>query len=242
MKSARSSSVARMQKARDAAALVAYSPDYVSRLAREEKIVAVQRGRDWYVDVDSLKLFALEVQAEQRARHQALRESRLAELATSAKRSLDTAQEQPSRQLSLVAAGMTVVACLLLLLGGVVGKVAVDESLQSAQLLAGAESVLSKSSEVLPWLARLFAPAEVVPTTVAAVFQEPVVRVTATGIEAVAGTDVAALFSDSVLLTAASGTAITITPVFTRDTAAARDAYTLQIVPVGTAVITKNPL
>jgi len=50
----------RVQKARDAAALVSYSPDYVSRLAREGKILAEQRGRDWYVDIDSLKLFVLE--------------------------------------------------------------------------------------------------------------------------------------------------------------------------------------
>ncbi len=43
---------------KQAATLVHYSRDYVARLAREEKIVASQVGRQWYVDVDSLRAFA----------------------------------------------------------------------------------------------------------------------------------------------------------------------------------------
>jgi excisionase family DNA binding protein len=43
---------------KDAAKLVSYSRDYVARLAREEKIVATQLGRQWFVDVFSIKNFA----------------------------------------------------------------------------------------------------------------------------------------------------------------------------------------
>lgn len=43
---------------KDAAKLVSYSRDYVARLAREEKIVASQVGRQWFVDTVSLKSFA----------------------------------------------------------------------------------------------------------------------------------------------------------------------------------------
>jgi hypothetical protein len=43
---------------REASRQVSYSRDYVTRLAREEKILASQIGRQWYVDLDSLKNYA----------------------------------------------------------------------------------------------------------------------------------------------------------------------------------------
>ena len=43
---------------KDAAKQVSYSKDYVAKLAREQKIVATQIGRQWFVDTISLKNFA----------------------------------------------------------------------------------------------------------------------------------------------------------------------------------------
>jgi excisionase family DNA binding protein len=43
---------------REASRQVSYSRDYVTRLAREGKILASQIGRQWYVDLDSLKNYA----------------------------------------------------------------------------------------------------------------------------------------------------------------------------------------
>lgn len=40
---------------KDAASLVSYSRDYITRLAREKKITATYVGRQWFVDLDSLK-------------------------------------------------------------------------------------------------------------------------------------------------------------------------------------------
>lgn len=54
---------------RDAARKVSYTPDYVTKLARDGKIISQKVGRSWYVDLDSLKLFVLERDAEKR-RHQ----------------------------------------------------------------------------------------------------------------------------------------------------------------------------
>src|SRR6056297_3605546 len=72
---------ARFVSAKAAAAHIDYTPDYISRLAREGKVVAEQRGRTWYVSLESLKLFSLQQAEEQRARQRALKEQRLREYA-----------------------------------------------------------------------------------------------------------------------------------------------------------------
>jgi len=56
---------------REASSEVSYSRDYVTRLAREGKIIASQIGRQWYVDVQSLKNYAevSRIEAEIRKRH-----------------------------------------------------------------------------------------------------------------------------------------------------------------------------
>lgn len=59
---------------KEAAQLVSYSRDYVTRLAREEKIIAQLVGRQWFVDVDSLRRYA-----EMSAIEQELRKKRLSD-------------------------------------------------------------------------------------------------------------------------------------------------------------------
>ena len=53
---------------KEAAKLVLYSRDYVARLAREQKIVAMQVERQWFVDTVSLKNFAETAELEQTVR------------------------------------------------------------------------------------------------------------------------------------------------------------------------------
>ncbi len=57
---------------KDAAKLVSYSRDYVARLARDKKIVASQIGRQWFIDMVSLKSFAEVSTLEQSVRQQRL--------------------------------------------------------------------------------------------------------------------------------------------------------------------------
>ncbi|MDC1205225.1 helix-turn-helix domain-containing protein [Candidatus Pacebacteria bacterium] len=68
-------------KTTEASRLVGYSPDYVTKLAREQKINARQVGRYWYIEPDSLKLFSLTAEAEKRKRKGQLREERIKERA-----------------------------------------------------------------------------------------------------------------------------------------------------------------
>lgn len=60
---------------------VDYSRDYVTRLARERKIVATQIGRKWYIDIESLKNYQQVVQAEQEIKKRQLSDERKRDLA-----------------------------------------------------------------------------------------------------------------------------------------------------------------
>lgn len=72
----------RFVSVRDAALRVGYSSDYVARLAREGKVLSEKQGRQWLVELDSLKLFILEMEAQKRLRQEELRRERRADLVT----------------------------------------------------------------------------------------------------------------------------------------------------------------
>lgn len=61
-----------MYPIKDAIAVVSYSRDYVTRLAREHKILASYVGRQWFVDIDSLKQYAQDSALEQEIRKKQL--------------------------------------------------------------------------------------------------------------------------------------------------------------------------
>jgi excisionase family DNA binding protein len=61
---------------KEAAQVVSYSRDYVTRLAREEKITAHLVGRQWFVDIDSLRHYAEVSAVEQELRKKQLSEER----------------------------------------------------------------------------------------------------------------------------------------------------------------------
>ena len=65
----------------EAISVVDYSRDYVTRLARERKIVATQIGRKWYIDIDSLKNYQATAQAEQEIKKRRLSDQRKKDLA-----------------------------------------------------------------------------------------------------------------------------------------------------------------
>ncbi|MEY2665676.1 MAG: hypothetical protein RLZZ480_781 [Candidatus Parcubacteria bacterium] len=66
----------KMQSIKSAALHTGYSRDYITKLAREEKIVATQVGRNWFVDLDSLEQYASLVAEESKLRQQQLSEER----------------------------------------------------------------------------------------------------------------------------------------------------------------------
>lgn len=65
-----------LETIKTAADATGYSRDYITRLAREGKVIASQIGRQWYVDLDSLKEYEEATALEQKARQQQLSEER----------------------------------------------------------------------------------------------------------------------------------------------------------------------
>ena len=61
---------------KDAAQATTYSRDYVTRLAREGKVLASYIGRQWFVDLDSLKSYAENAVLEQEVRRKILSDER----------------------------------------------------------------------------------------------------------------------------------------------------------------------
>lgn len=66
---------------KEASASVGYSRDYITRLARERKIVATQIGRKWYVDIKSLRSYSEVIHSEQEIKKRHLSLERKHELA-----------------------------------------------------------------------------------------------------------------------------------------------------------------
>lgn len=134
--------------AKSAGCLVGYSPDYVTRLAREEKIIAIQSGRQWLVDIDSLKLFSLTAEAEKRERANRIRFERKRELAESTVMKEVAAIEtsdQFSQSLALIQTG-AVAVCLFLLMQ--ITWFAFEQDVNPAAVANGFNSLVQDLSSV----------------------------------------------------------------------------------------------
>lgn len=56
-----------------------YTPDYIARLAREEKILATRLGRVWFVEPVSLEIYTKQIDLEKEIRKEELQQRRIAE-------------------------------------------------------------------------------------------------------------------------------------------------------------------
>jgi hypothetical protein len=98
---------------------VSYSRDYVTRLAREGKIVATSVGRQWFVDLDSLIGYNEAAAAEQVIRKKQLSEERKKEQATHlALLERKEKSQRKEKYVPMKAAIASVVVCTFGLLGG----------------------------------------------------------------------------------------------------------------------------
>ncbi len=128
--------------ARAAAERVGYSSDYVSRLAREGKVRAKREGRNWEVDLDSVKLFTLEIEAEKRRRQETLKQERRQErILSSYSRPVASSVIAFSSRRNAWMESVVVFVCLLFFV--FLGTVAVRSEVGSDGLLAGVQDVQS---------------------------------------------------------------------------------------------------
>ncbi|MCA9361991.1 hypothetical protein KC906_01320 [Candidatus Kaiserbacteria bacterium] len=102
---------------RVAAEETSYSRDYITRLAREKRIVASYIGRKWFVDLGSLKAYADSAALEQEVRRKQLREERKREREMTEQVAQERAREQKKARTihaRAVATASFVLACGLL--------------------------------------------------------------------------------------------------------------------------------
>ena len=99
---------------KQAVSKVSYSRDYVTRLAREGKIVAINVGRQWFVDMASLESYSQASEAELEIRKKRLSEERRQE--KNLHEALEKKKVQKNRKekylhIKTVVAAMFVLAC-----------------------------------------------------------------------------------------------------------------------------------
>ena len=141
----------------EAAKLVRYHSDYVSKLAREGKIEARRVDRQWQVDVESLKLFSLQAEAEKRRQSEALSKQRQVERKNFASedskqnartKSLPTFSSKSDNAPKALLESVAVMACLLLVFS--LGYSGVKNDVGSAELATGWNEVKEGTLSLLP--------------------------------------------------------------------------------------------
>lgn len=99
---------------------ISYSRDYITRLARDRKIVATQIGRIWYVDIDSVKNYQKVGNHEQEIKKRLLSDQRKRDLGIkSAKAALQKKRTVNHKSSSLAVAGFTSLVVTLGVMSGV---------------------------------------------------------------------------------------------------------------------------
>ncbi len=116
-----------------------YTNDYISRLAREKKVMGMRVGRQWYVDARSLETFIARSEDAKKEYSLRLREERKKERVTVAKVATQKTEFVPlqgSRAQALAKAGM--VMCVSVVLGGLIFSAShtfTKEDMQNANIL-----------------------------------------------------------------------------------------------------------
>lgn len=141
-----------MHDIRTAADVTEYSRDHVTSLARAKKIVAAQVGRQWYVDLDSLKQYAALTALEQQVKQKHLSEDR--RQARELAKKIDEAKTRsgagaPAHQQKVTSAVVSMTALFVL----VAGSLAIFGDtllLQTNTQLASTQAVASDGEPVTP--------------------------------------------------------------------------------------------
>lgn len=115
-----------------------YTSDYIGKLAREEKILGTQVGRQWFIEPESLKVFLQKAQVEKELRKSVLSRQRKFEHASF--------QGKPSRsQFKIPTATLASVQAVAILVCGLfaggLGWVTISENIQVGDLETGASDL-----------------------------------------------------------------------------------------------------
>lgn len=147
-----------------------YTSDYISKLARDEKILGTRIGRQWFIEPESLHTYIQQLEVEKRIKQEQLSRERKVERETKALS--ESASRQPvSLGPAVVAAGQSLAVVLCGALIGVMALMVYANGLQTNDIARGVnvvtERVVSKVSVGFMGLAQFDRPD---PTSAAAPF------------------------------------------------------------------------
>lgn len=131
-------------------ALYKYTPDYIGKLAREEKIIGTQVGRQWYIEPESLKVFLHKAAIEKEIRAEELSLKRKVEHQAFQKDQLRKERSSSPSALKASLQATAVVACGLIV--GTLGSIASNEGLAVQQIVeATGKSTRYITQSILPF-------------------------------------------------------------------------------------------
>ena len=131
----------KMIPAKEAAAIVKYSADYVATLARTNQIVGRQEGRQWCVDLDSLKTFELRKVAERKERQREMKKQSLAKFAEAQMAHLDDHHKNSQARDARIAFGAAATLSVCLFLFGFITFVAQEQDVSLAAFTEGTSEI-----------------------------------------------------------------------------------------------------
>jgi len=133
--------------AKEVAARVGYTSDYVTRLAREGKVSAERRGRQWFVDPDSVKLFLLQMEERKRSLQDKIRDERLNERAKFYTQIAEEEMEVAIHSTHQVAFFQTTIVSLCLFVFANLVWFSFEQDLRVDHIAFGATTVVASLSE-----------------------------------------------------------------------------------------------
>ena len=122
-----------------------YSHDYIGKLAREEKILGTQVGRQWFIEPGSLHAYLAQVEIEKKIRKEEL--SRVRRIEHEAHQKKTAAYSEHASEFAALAQAVVVVVC-----GGIVGALgwtAVSQGVEVHDLRYGVTDSMSRMAEAL---------------------------------------------------------------------------------------------
>ncbi|MFT5849670.1 MAG: hypothetical protein ACI9H6_000484 [Patiriisocius sp.] len=124
-----------------------YTSDYVSRLAREEKIAATRVGRSWYISEESLRRFVADAEAEKAQRGEDLRMQRQAERMMRVQKEKSLPALQTNGVHLALAQSLAVVMCGVFL--GFLGLTVSRENIGLAEVSSGVQGTFTQLAGAL---------------------------------------------------------------------------------------------
>ncbi len=112
-----------------------YSPDYVSRLAREGKIVASNVNRKWFIDVDSFTEFQQSTKEEKKQRIEKLQTFRQKERKLYLQKKVQEEKQEKKQVYIAMAQSFAMFACFIFI--GMLGWVTLDTNMSMNDISFG---------------------------------------------------------------------------------------------------------